>query len=274
MFHCLFHPYKNKSVGNSCVLSTFLAQKCLQNFLSAHFQCYYLLQIQPHDLVSFLKNILRFWKTGFIKLSVTICVIVCVSSGPPRVSEKVAHRQTARLGSAIKLPCPVEGDPPPLIMWTKDGRNIHSGWIRFRILRMGLKIKEVEADDTGTYICKATNGFGSVNINYTLIVIGKHRWMYIYKKHATLQVSEMSSSRAIKCVTLVKKATFNLASIKHEVTCLVTITGDHSSESVQICTLRPHHRPHQCFPCSQKSNVKIQHQSQRSRSKTRGFMEV
>ncbi|XP_078796428.1 fibroblast growth factor receptor-like 1 isoform X2 [Oryzias latipes] len=91
--------------------------------------------------------------------------------GPPRVSGKVAYRQTARLGSAIKMPCPVEGDPPPLIMWTKDDRNIHSGWIRFRILRMGLKIKEVEADDAGTYICKATNGFGSVNINYTLIVI-------------------------------------------------------------------------------------------------------
>lgn len=99
-------------------------------------------------------------------VSLTDCV-----RGPPRVSEKVAHRQTARLGSAIKLPCPVDGDPPPLIMWTKDGRNIHSGWIRFRILRMGLKIKEVEADDTGTYICKATNGFGSVNVNFTLIVI-------------------------------------------------------------------------------------------------------
>ena len=96
----------------------------------------------------------------------------CVSPGPPRVAEKVSHRQSARLGSAIKLPCPVEGDPPPLKMWTKDGRNIHSGWIRFRILRLGLKIKEVEAEDAGTYICKATNGFGSVNINYTLIVIG------------------------------------------------------------------------------------------------------
>uniref|UniRef100_A0A3Q2YGY0 Fibroblast growth factor receptor-like 1 n=1 Tax=Hippocampus comes TaxID=109280 RepID=A0A3Q2YGY0_HIPCM len=114
-------------------------------------------------------------------------VRVCPSSGPPRVSEKVAHRQTVRLGSAIKLPCPVEGDPPPLIMWTKDGRNIHSGWIRFRILRMGLKIKEVEADDTGTYICKATNGFGSVNVNYTLIVIDNNpppevmvesKWIY------------------------------------------------------------------------------------------------
>uniref|UniRef100_A0A674N9V8 Fibroblast growth factor receptor-like 1 n=1 Tax=Takifugu rubripes TaxID=31033 RepID=A0A674N9V8_TAKRU len=97
--------------------------------------------------------------------------ILFAEKGPPRVSEKVTHRQSARIGSAIKLPCPVEGDPPPLIMWTKDGRNIHSGWIRFRILRMGLKIKEVEADDSGTYICKATNGFGSVNINHTLIVI-------------------------------------------------------------------------------------------------------
>ncbi|XP_061700672.1 fibroblast growth factor receptor-like 1 [Syngnathoides biaculeatus] len=97
--------------------------------------------------------------------------LVHCARGPPRLSEKVVHRQTVRLGTAIKLPCPVEGDPPPLIMWTKDGRNIHSGWIRFRILRMGLKIKEVEADDTGTYICKATNGFGSINVNYTLIVI-------------------------------------------------------------------------------------------------------
>ncbi|XP_063765233.1 fibroblast growth factor receptor-like 1 isoform X1 [Eleginops maclovinus] len=111
---------------------------------------------------------------GFLNVVLFIFEVVLLTNcarGPPRVSEKVAHRQMARLGSNIKLPCPVEGDPPPLIMWTKDGRNIHSGWIRFRILRMGLKIKEVEADDTGTYICKATNGFGSVNINYTLIVI-------------------------------------------------------------------------------------------------------
>ncbi|XP_053734859.1 fibroblast growth factor receptor-like 1a [Synchiropus splendidus] len=91
--------------------------------------------------------------------------------GPPRVSERVIHRQSVRLGRTMKLPCPVEGDPPPLIMWTKDGRNIHSGWSRFRVLQQALRIKEVEADDAGTYICKATNGFGSVNINYTLIII-------------------------------------------------------------------------------------------------------
>ncbi|RXM98730.1 Fibroblast growth factor receptor-like 1 [Acipenser ruthenus] len=93
------------------------------------------------------------------------------SKGPPRIADKVIHRQTVRIGRTMKLLCPVEGDPPPLTMWTKDGRTIHSGWTRFRVLRQGLKIKEVEAEDAGTFICKATNGFGSININYTLIVI-------------------------------------------------------------------------------------------------------
>ncbi|XP_012696772.2 LOW QUALITY PROTEIN: fibroblast growth factor receptor-like 1a [Clupea harengus] len=91
--------------------------------------------------------------------------------GPPRIAEKVVQRQTVHVGRTLKLLCPVEGDPPPLIMWTKDGRNIHSGWVRFRVLQQALKIKELEAEDAGTFICKATNGFGSININYTLIVI-------------------------------------------------------------------------------------------------------
>ncbi|XP_061832626.1 fibroblast growth factor receptor-like 1a [Nerophis lumbriciformis] len=99
-------------------------------------------------------------------------LLMCSAArGPPRVSERVAHRQSVRLGRTMKLPCPVEGDPPPLIMWTKDDRNIHSGWTRFRVLQHGLRIKDVEAGDAGTYICKATNGFGSVNVNFSLIII-------------------------------------------------------------------------------------------------------
>ncbi|XP_072292478.1 fibroblast growth factor receptor-like 1a [Eucyclogobius newberryi] len=107
---------------------------------------------------------------GFL-LVLEMVLMSSAARGPPRVSERVAHRQSIRLGRTMKLLCPVEGDPPPLIMWTKDGRNIHSGWTRFRVLQQGLRIKEVETEDAGTYLCKATNGFGSVNINYTLIVI-------------------------------------------------------------------------------------------------------
>lgn len=107
----------------------------------------------------------------WIFLLLEMALMSTAARGPPRVSQRVPHRQNVRLGRTVKLPCPVEGDPPPLNMWTKDGRNIHSGWTRFRVSQHSLRIKEVETDDAGTYICKATNGFGSVNINYTLIVI-------------------------------------------------------------------------------------------------------
>lgn len=89
------------------------------------------------------------------------------------MADKVVPRQVARLGRTVRLQCPVEGDPPPLTMWTKDGRTIHSGWSRFRVLPQGLKVKEVEAEDAGVYVCKATNGFGSLSVNYTLIVMGQ-----------------------------------------------------------------------------------------------------
>ncbi|KAL0969055.1 hypothetical protein UPYG_G00222120 [Umbra pygmaea] len=121
-----------------------------------------------------LKNMKSLTRMGVLNIILLIHVVIKLcdgARGPPWVSEGVAQRQSVHLGSSLKLPCPVEGDPPPLIMWTKDNRNIHSGWSRFRILRLGLKIKEVESEDAGTYVCKATNGFGSVNINYTLIVI-------------------------------------------------------------------------------------------------------
>ncbi|KAF7228569.1 fibroblast growth factor receptor-like 1a isoform X2 [Nothobranchius furzeri] len=112
-----------------------------------------------------------FWVYLFLEM----ILLSAAARGPPRVSERVTHRQSVRAGRTAKLPCPVEGDPPPLMMWTKDERNIHSGWTRFRVLQHALRIKEVETDDAGTYICKATNGFGSVNVNYTLIVIDDSR---------------------------------------------------------------------------------------------------
>nr|XP_020861118.1 fibroblast growth factor receptor-like 1 isoform X2 [Phascolarctos cinereus]XP_020861119.1 fibroblast growth factor receptor-like 1 isoform X2 [Phascolarctos cinereus] len=113
---------------------------------------------------------MEFW---FVLVFLGIFSMSDSARGPPRISDRVAPRQSARLGRTIKLLCPVEGDPPPLTMWTKDGRTIHSGWARFRVLPQGLKIKEVERGDAGTYVCKATNGFGSLSVNYTLIVMGK-----------------------------------------------------------------------------------------------------
>jgi hypothetical protein len=45
--------------------------------------------------------------------------------------------------------------------------------IRFRIAKKSLKIQKATLDDTGIYVCKGTNGFGSQDSRIDLIVIGK-----------------------------------------------------------------------------------------------------
>ncbi|KAK3564691.1 hypothetical protein QTP86_024806 [Hemibagrus guttatus] len=102
---------------------------------------------------------------------ILIIVVSCEAIGPPWVSGVVEEKQTAQLGRNVRLPCPVEGNPPPLLLWTKDGRNVNAGWSRYRVLHHGLKIKNVEAKDAGVYVCQAANGFGSVSLNFTLTVI-------------------------------------------------------------------------------------------------------
>ncbi|KAK2891035.1 hypothetical protein Q8A67_013678 [Cirrhinus molitorella] len=102
---------------------------------------------------------------------VLIVTLSCEARGPPWVSRQVEDRQTAKLGRTVRLPCPVEGDPPPLVLWVKDGRNVNPGWSRYKVLKQSLKIKEVELEDAGVYICRVTNGFGSLALNFTLIVI-------------------------------------------------------------------------------------------------------
>ncbi|XP_062857039.1 fibroblast growth factor receptor-like 1b [Trichomycterus rosablanca] len=90
---------------------------------------------------------------------------------PPWVNKMVEEKQIVQLGQTVLLPCPVQSDPPPLLIWIKDGWTVNSAWSRFRILKHGLKIKNVEEKDAGVYVCQAANGFGSVSLNFTLMVI-------------------------------------------------------------------------------------------------------
>ena len=97
-------------------------------------------------------------------------------SGPPKQVSPHQARQVAKVGqSKKKFPCPVSADPPPIfIQWLKDGDPVSDVWTRFRVNKDGsLRIKDIELEDAGKYVCKATNGFGSIMVNYSLIVVGK-----------------------------------------------------------------------------------------------------
>ena len=97
-----------------------------------------------------------------------------LSSEPPQIVERIHRRQQVKTGETIKLPCPVEANPEPLFEWTKDGESINAGWERYRKSTRGaLRIKDAVAEDSGRYVCKATNGFGSVDVKYTVYVMRK-----------------------------------------------------------------------------------------------------
>ena len=49
-----------------------------------------------------------------------------------------------------------------------------STWHRFKTNRRFLKIKSVEIGDSGIFVCKGVNGFGSVSVQIQLVVRGTY----------------------------------------------------------------------------------------------------
>jgi len=90
--------------------------------------------------------------------------------GPPR-AEKSDVKHIAKVGDNVKLLCPIQGYPTPMVTWARNGEVINYAWDRFRTNKRHMKIKGVLKEDTGVYFCKAINGFGNVEIKVELIVI-------------------------------------------------------------------------------------------------------
>jgi hypothetical protein len=108
------------------------------------------------------------------------CHLFCI--GPPKLAEAYQRRYDASMGHSVRLVCPVisselqDSGPAPLYSWTKDGREIHAGWPRYKIGDGTLRIRELQLDDAGVYCCLATNGFGSAQA--TLLVNVKGMTLY------------------------------------------------------------------------------------------------
>lgn len=140
-----------------------------------HLKNGYNLQIfKPWDLFAPISTLLH------VVLSSTSCIytvrltiISLLSSGPPRINGPIEKQhQKTPVGSTVRLRCPVIAHPPALTMWQKDGETINNIWERFKVKEAGLRIENVVKEDSGQYICRGTNGFGTVSINFTLRVIG------------------------------------------------------------------------------------------------------
>ena len=113
-------------------------------------------------------------------MKLTVTTVLCLSSlqvllvsgvrGPPR-ADKSEVRHVAKVGDSLKIKCPIQGYPQPIISWQKDQDDISYAWSRYRTTRRTLKIKSVIKEDMGIYVCKGINGFGKAETRIELVVI-------------------------------------------------------------------------------------------------------
>ncbi|XP_071783895.2 hemicentin-1 [Centroberyx gerrardi] len=80
---------------------------------------------------------------------------------PPVIKES-SSVVTAHVGQDAVLPCEVEGDSSPTIMWRKDGFPVIQDNNKFTMLSEGsLRIHGVQLSDAGRYYCTVSNQAGS-----------------------------------------------------------------------------------------------------------------
>lgn len=132
----------------------------------------------------------KVWILLLWQMFLTVCRSGAV--GPPRNTGRLRGRQVAKIGESKKISCPVEADPAPFIQWTKDGVDIlHEEWTRYKVLPDGsLRIKDINMEDAGHYNCKAINGFGSISINYTLVIIDTGNNIVREDQHTTYKLTD------------------------------------------------------------------------------------
>jgi len=93
-----------------------------------------------------------------------------MNQGPPEVLDDHLDRYVAQEGDTVKLLCPIVASPKPIVEWYQDDHLVTAAWERYRTNRKHLRIKPVTLSDSGLFVCKAVNGFGSLSVKIQLVV--------------------------------------------------------------------------------------------------------
>ncbi|CAG2108882.1 unnamed protein product [Medioppia subpectinata] len=126
---------------------------------------------------------------------------------PPKLLSKQSNteiQKIIKIGSSVSLECPVERLPTEEIYfeWYKNGQQIEYFDKRVRITNSGvLKIKNANPEDTGRFMCRAINGFGSVDFTIILIVMDlEYHHLYKYTRDHISKSHESDDNESEKDV--------------------------------------------------------------------------
>ncbi|KAF8787391.1 Peroxidasin like protein [Argiope bruennichi] len=120
-----------------------------------------------------------------------------VVEAPPVFLER-PRDQEALEGNSVELICLVEGLPPPILSWSKDGSPVRIG-NKFKVLKDGthFRIEEVVEEDTGIYTCHAENESGQRNSSAFVMI--RRNVPPVFSRVPEDQRIEMGSSIELPC---------------------------------------------------------------------------
>lgn len=94
--------------------------------------------------------------------------------GIDHVTLSVGENVTSLVGSRIMIDCEADGDPTPMITWTKEAKVINTGSDAFVLHSNGsLEITMATAGHTGRYVCTARNDGGQDSEEVYVNIIGE-----------------------------------------------------------------------------------------------------
>ncbi|XP_066296742.1 protein amalgam-like [Branchiostoma lanceolatum] len=85
----------------------------------------------------------------------------------------ISEPVTATVSDSVTLQCVADGNPPPNITWSRNGLLMRSnvGTVPRDVIIGAIQLKNVQTNDTGTYLCKASNGVGDISTRSTALTI-------------------------------------------------------------------------------------------------------
>ncbi|CAK8691082.1 unnamed protein product [Clavelina lepadiformis] len=92
---------------------------------------------------------------------------------PPSIDGENLFNVTVTVGGTVTLTCDAYGDPPPTIVWLKDGSPMFTGGPRLRLSEDNrqLTVSDAREADRGEYTCVASNDVGEETQTHSLDVL-------------------------------------------------------------------------------------------------------
>ena len=101
-------------------------------------------------------------------------------------------------GDEVTISCKAEGNPAPVVSWTKDGKSFGpiagSGSSEWRVT-----FNPISYSDNGYYTCTAKNAAGELTSSHDIIVDGEC-WVEIKKNYIHAIISDKHNSAGLLLV--------------------------------------------------------------------------